>query len=146
MTTNQVPHSAEPALDIRRLEHVHPSNGKTIAQCPACAEIGGDKSGNHLSIFRDGRFACVLFPNDKGKDHRRRIFELVGQTEQPRPMMPPPDDSKRAYAGTASPREAIKAKRLECVCFCETEVRLCTSPGCPLWEYRPFQTRKVKTP
>ena len=47
----------------------------------------------------------------------------------------------RVFAGMASPREAIKAKCLECVCFCEVEVRKCTSPGCPLWEYRPYQIK-----
>jgi hypothetical protein len=45
----------------------------------------------------------------------------------------------RVYASVASPREASKAHRLECVDFVETEGRDCTSPACPLFGFRPFQ-------
>jgi hypothetical protein len=47
----------------------------------------------------------------------------------------------RAFAGTASPRQAIKAKCLECVCY-ELPVENiggCTITRCPLWLYRPYQ-------
>jgi hypothetical protein len=45
----------------------------------------------------------------------------------------------RAYGGAASPREAIKAKCLECIGFERAEITRCTSWGCPLWPYRPYQ-------
>ena len=66
-----------PSLDLARLEKTrhHPS-GKVTARCPACAEDGGDRSGHHLAIFPDGRFACAAQPGDGG--HRRRIFALAG--------------------------------------------------------------------
>ena len=47
---------------------------------------------------------------------------------------------KRVYASTASPREAIRAKCLEC-CWMDTHaIRDCTGTACPLWHFRPYQT------
>lgn len=46
---------------------------------------------------------------------------------------------KRVYAGTASPRMAIKAKCLECCWHCESAISGCTASECPLWNLRPFQ-------
>ena len=65
-------------LDETRLETVRDRAGKMIARCPACFEEGHDKTGNHLLIRPDGRFTCIQFPGDEGKEHRKRIFELVG--------------------------------------------------------------------
>ena len=45
----------------------------------------------------------------------------------------------RAAAGKVSPREAIKAKCLDCCCWQREEVAHCTVVCCPLWRYRPFQ-------
>lgn len=64
-------------LDLSNLKHVqHKPDGKTTAQCPACAADGGDAKGEHLVIFRDGKFGCVASPKDKA--HNRKILELVG--------------------------------------------------------------------
>lgn len=69
--------TSELSLDLARLEKVrHHTSGKITARCPACAEDGGDRAGNHLAIFPDGRFACAASPGDG--EHRRRIFSLVG--------------------------------------------------------------------
>lgn len=51
---------------------------KMVGQCPACAEVGGDKQRNHLVIQADGRFGCVIHPGISGKEHRQRIFQLIG--------------------------------------------------------------------
>ena len=51
---------------------------KLIGQCPACAEVGGDKQRNHLVVQADGRFGCVIHPGSSGKAHRQRIFQLIG--------------------------------------------------------------------
>lgn len=48
------------------------------ARCPACAEDGRDRAGNHLRITADGRFGCCVHPKDG--DHRKRIFALAGDT------------------------------------------------------------------
>jgi len=45
---------------------------------------------------------------------------------------------ERAYAAKAAPRSAIKAFCLECLGFDEAEIRNCTAPACPLYEYRPY--------
>jgi hypothetical protein len=78
-------------LDVKKLNGVH-SEGRdgqlvTIAQCPACAEEGFDLTNkNHLIVYGDGGFACVLFPLDgsdaiERTEHRRRVWELAGQTK-----------------------------------------------------------------
>ena len=66
------------ALDITKLEKVKQRENLTIARCPACAEDGGDNKGEHLCIYEDGRFGCVIYPGALGELHRRRIFKLVG--------------------------------------------------------------------
>jgi len=65
-------------LDISKLENVKQRGNNTIARCPACEEDGGDNKGEHLFINSEGRFGCVLYPQEEGKLHRKRIFELVG--------------------------------------------------------------------
>jgi P4 family phage/plasmid primase-like protien len=72
-------------LDFAKLDNPKQrANGDTEAACPACREMGGDKTGNHLLVKADGRFGCVAYPNDG--DHRKRIFALIGtkSSETPR--------------------------------------------------------------
>ena len=76
------------ALNLEKLEKVRSSNGKTIARCPACAEVDEDKEGKHLAIFDDGRFACVTHQGEK--EHRWRIFELAGLPDEHTPPRPSP--------------------------------------------------------
>jgi len=45
----------------------------------------------------------------------------------------------KAYAGSASPRSAIKAFCLQCVGYERVEVTNCTAFACPLHKYRPFR-------
>jgi hypothetical protein len=49
---------------------------------------------------------------------------------------------ERAFAGKASPRQAIKAKCLECSGFDRAEVAACSVVLCPLHPYRPFQNAR----
>ncbi len=68
------------SLDRALLHKVrHHASGKITARCPACAEAGADRTGNHLAIFPDGRFACAAHPGDR--DHRSRIHALTGTKE-----------------------------------------------------------------
>jgi hypothetical protein len=72
------------SIDITKLENVtHTLKNGTdviIARCPACAEEDCDNKGNHLIVFPDGRFGCVMNPveNEDSAEHRKRIFALVG--------------------------------------------------------------------
>ena len=59
-------------------------NGRQQAQCPACAAQGGDKSGNHLRIWPDGRFGCAVHPGNS--DHRKEIHAIAGAERKPRPI------------------------------------------------------------
>ncbi|HOX59369.1 MAG TPA: hypothetical protein P5205_19565 [Candidatus Paceibacterota bacterium] len=65
------------SLDVRRLEKVRElADGVVQARCPACAEGGGDRKGEHLRVYPDGRFGCCVHPKDR--EHRRRIHALTG--------------------------------------------------------------------
>ena len=66
------------ALDITKLENVKEQAGKIIARCPACAEGDQDKKGEHLFINDENCFGCVVYPGEAGREHRQRIFALVG--------------------------------------------------------------------
>jgi putative DNA primase/helicase len=69
-------------LNLSKLENLKISGGRITARCPACAETGLDTSGNHLFInTSDGRFGCVMYQSIDGTDHRKRIFEMVGESE-----------------------------------------------------------------
>lgn len=68
-------------LDLSKLEKVKRRGSNTIARCPACAESGSDRKGEHLLINDAGQFGCVLFPGQNGQQHRQRIFELAGVKE-----------------------------------------------------------------
>ena len=82
------------ALD--RLENVRTTSGKTTARCPACAEAGGDRAGDHLVLLASGKFGCVNHPGPQGRVHRQRVFELVGEKTASTP----------ARQRTAAPRPA----------------------------------------
>ncbi len=65
------------SLDVAKLEKVRELAGGVVqARCPACAEGGADKTGEHLRIYPDGRFGCCVHPKDG--DHRKRIWALAG--------------------------------------------------------------------
>ena len=51
---------------------------------------------------------------------------------------------KRAFDGQGSPRQAIKAKCLDCSNFQREEVKECPVFLCPLWPWRPFQADRQK--
>ena len=65
------------SLDVAKLEKVRELAGGIVqARCPACAEGGADKTGEHLRIYPDGKFGCCVHPKDS--DHRKRIWALAG--------------------------------------------------------------------
>ncbi len=77
------------SLNIGILENVENRGSRTIARCPACAELGNDNKGNHLYIDEQGRFSCVRYPGEAGTDHRKRIFALVGVKDGNSKTYPP---------------------------------------------------------
>jgi hypothetical protein len=65
------------SLDVAKLEKVRELVGGIVqARCPACAEGGKDRTGEHLRIYPDGRFGCCVHPKDG--EHRKRIWALAG--------------------------------------------------------------------
>jgi len=70
------------SLDFNKLENLRWHGKKMIARCPACAEAGNDKSGEHLLINKSGHFGCVVH-SGKGlhaHEHRKRIWQLAKKT------------------------------------------------------------------
>lgn len=66
-------------LKLERLENEKDlTGGKKTFRCPACAAKGADTKGEHLVVYADGRFGCVIHPNDK--EHRGEILRLAGET------------------------------------------------------------------
>jgi hypothetical protein len=96
------------SLDVAKLEKVRELAGGIVqARCPACAEGGHDRTGEHLRINPDGRFGCCVHPKDG--EHRKRIWALAG-VRQPGtftvriktpPAVPAPQSVKAAL--TAGP-------------------------------------------
>lgn len=62
-------------IDILKVENAKSNGNKTIGRCPACAANGQDKTGNHLAVFKDGKFGCVI---DQSVEHRNLILKLIG--------------------------------------------------------------------
>ncbi len=48
--------------------------------------------------------------------------------------------TRKAYSGK-SKAAGIKAKCLDCCCWQRVEIELCTTLACPLWPYRPYQSK-----
>lgn len=46
----------------------------------------------------------------------------------------------RAFSGSASPRQAIKAMCLACVGYERKSIENCSGWSCPLWKHRPYQS------
>ena len=65
------------ALDESKLENVRRKGAKLTARCPACAEKGGDRKGEHLDVYENGAYHCVATNGEKR--HGKRIFALVGK-------------------------------------------------------------------
>lgn len=72
-------------VDLTKLENVNNRpDGSLICRCPACAKSGHDKMGNHLIIYRDGRFGCAKYKGDN--EHNkiiRRLIKKKGATDEP---------------------------------------------------------------
>src|SRR6516162_10081656 len=65
------------SLDVAKLEKVRELAGGIVqARCPACAEGGNDRTGEHLRVYPDGKFGCCVHPKDR--EHRKRIWALAG--------------------------------------------------------------------
>jgi hypothetical protein len=68
-------------LDLQKLENVVELGDDGMrARCPACGEGGGDRKGEHLRIYPDGRFGCCVAAGDR--EHRKRIFALAGKRDR----------------------------------------------------------------
>ena len=66
----------------RRLE-----DGTVVARCPACAAVGQDRAGEHLVVYPDGRFGCVVHPGEGGCLHRKAIWAAVGKRKPRAPAV-----------------------------------------------------------
>lgn len=64
------------AIDISKLENCKSQpDGSFICACPCCRENGNDKTGNHLRVWPNLAFNCIV---DQSVEHNKRILQLVG--------------------------------------------------------------------
>ena len=125
------------SLDRTKLQKVRDlANGGFQAQCPACAEVGQDRKGEHLRISPEGKFGCCVFPGDR--KHRTRIFALAGE-HGPKAIR-----VRVASAKTAEPMQLDLLGRLGRVFSTPTEGRVSDSVnlgtlGTPTYSLREVQ-------
>lgn len=68
----------ECVLDSNKLEGLRrKGDGALIARCPACAVLQKDTKRQHLIIYSDGKYGCVVFTKDEL--HRKSIFAEAGK-------------------------------------------------------------------
>lgn len=61
--------------DITKLNNLkRNSDGSIQCACPACQSQNRDKTGEHLRIYSNGAFSCVI---DKSRAHNKTIFTLL---------------------------------------------------------------------
>ena len=76
------------SLDVRKLAVSRRlDDGTVLARCPACGVGGKDRKGEHLVVYPDGRFGCVMYPGDAGWLHRKVIWEAVGERKRRPPLV-----------------------------------------------------------
>lgn len=68
------------SLDLAKLENVRPRGTGWQSACPACRTTGKDRRGNHLRIFEDEAYHCVV-GSDSDPNHNREIRGLAGKKE-----------------------------------------------------------------
>lgn len=117
------------SLDLGKLEKVREfASGIVQARCPACAESGGDRKGEHLRIYPDGAYGCCVYPKDG--EHRKRIHALAGVRSKksftirlaPVPTVHPPTSIKSCLLAAYTPPAAIPETRIpETACSCESD-------------------------
>jgi hypothetical protein len=106
-------------LNLSKLERVHHRGRKTIARCPACAEAGHDRGGEHLVINENESFGCVIYPGDslEARTHRKRIFAPCGTRDiQPlivhhNPSLPKTSVGQKASLASLQGKEASQLGR-----------------------------------
>lgn len=68
-------------MDLTKFKNLRtkPGTPHYTAQCPACFEDGYDRKGEHLILYEDGGFACVLYPKGEPgrEEHRQRISKRL---------------------------------------------------------------------
>ncbi len=89
------------SLNINKLDNIRCESGNRIrAACPACRTIGRDNHGDNLSVWENGAYHCWSYPDDT--DHRKRIFELVGEKSGKAKSWPDPIKvNAKSLSGTA---------------------------------------------
>jgi len=79
-------------IDKTKLQNIkEKADGAYTARCPACAASGADEKGEHLIVYADGRFGCVVYPRDR--EHRGVVLKLAGDKSKLPRIIPKVDVS-----------------------------------------------------
>lgn len=88
--------------------------------------------------YNDLLSSCIAAMEIEEKQSFERYLEGVPASYRRRYL--------EVYAGTASLRDVIAAKCLDCMRYQRVEVTLCPSKKCPNWRERPYQDKPSTTP
>ncbi len=88
------------SLNLSKLENPKRIGDKTTYRCPACKEKGQDKSGEHLVVYPDGKYGCIMHPQDS--EHNKIIYALAGEQNDNIPyqkqiQQPKPTTNKKTH-------------------------------------------------
>jgi hypothetical protein len=63
-------------IDPEKLENkIYGADQSFVSACPACRHEGRDRTGNHLKVYPNGAYGCVV---DDSKEHDILILQLAG--------------------------------------------------------------------
>jgi hypothetical protein len=99
--------------------------------------------GDNSSLPQPPVFTPATTPGSELRDQKReRMLRQIEEDGRKRlPLF------RRLYSsgGRLAPRLAIKAFCLTCCWMDQRAIRDCTDAACPLWDYRPYRTKKSES-
>ncbi len=111
------------------------SDGSASGKTPGKSPFTGMTPAEAIAKNRERRSARFTRLLEQVPERTKKIVSNIPSSYLDRYL--------RARLGEASPRLAIRAKCEECCGYEEVKLRVgdCTSYSCPIWMYRPYQTK-----
>lgn len=92
--------------DTSKLFCVRVTSNGIQAACPVCRENNQDKTGNHLKIFNNGSFHCIV-GSDSDPDHNRRIYQLLRDPNAEVIQFIDPEPTRGAHVEKVYPESSL---------------------------------------
>lgn len=105
------------SLNIEMVSKLRRRHDGYTGQCPACAEQGHDRKGEHLKIWNDGHYRCIMDPDGAGSAHSSRIFALIGirgaNPERRNSSIQPPRSAASSKRPSLPPLTPLRIEHME---------------------------------